>query len=109
MTLLVGLARFGHKSQLKEMVMRWNLQKINLGGKTTCPAAVGDPFVSVYDGQQHIAYRGSGGAIWDAWYLNGGWNRQQINLGGNTTGKAATRAPFVGVYGNQQRFVYVWE
>lgn len=89
--------------------MQWSLQQINLGGKTSGPKAVGDPFVSVFNGQEHFAYRAEGGAIWDAWYDPGSnhWNLQEINLGGNTGGALAQVGPSVGVYNNQQHFVYV--
>lgn len=73
--------------------MTWSLQQVNLGGNTNGPKAVGDPFVSVYNGQQHVAYRAEDGAIWDAWFDPGGnsWNLQKINLGGDTDGVLAAR------------------
>jgi hypothetical protein len=51
----------------------WNLQQINLGnsgnqGVTTGAVAAGNPFVWVYNQQQHFTYRGVDEAIWDAWY-----------------------------------------
>jgi hypothetical protein len=88
----------------------WNLQQINLpGGRTNGPPAVDDPFVSVYNNQQHFTYRDSGGGVQDAWYdgATGSWNLQQINLpGGRTNGPAAVGNPFVSVYNNQQHFAY---
>lgn len=87
---------------------KWNLERINLSGKTRGPAAAGDPFVSVFGEQQHFVYRDSNGTIQDAWYDSGGnrWGLQQINLGGLTTGPAAGGDPQVSVYGTQQHFVY---
>ena len=97
----------------------WNLQQINLGGKTDAPQAVGDPFVSVFFAaqqvlQQHIAYRDNAGAIWDCFYdsQSDGWTKQQINLGGITHGPAAVTDPFVWVYSaadgsTQQHFTYL--
>jgi hypothetical protein len=87
--------------------MTWNLQKINMGGNTNAPQAVDDPFVSVYNGQQHVAYRDQGGVIWDVWWDGASWRPQQINLGGQTSGVAATVGPSVGVYNQQQHFCYV--
>lgn len=54
----------------------WNLQQINLGGRTTGPAAVGRIFVWVWPleassnqvTQQHYTYRDATGAIWDAFW-----------------------------------------
>ncbi|MBV8277450.1 MAG: hypothetical protein JO170_19625, partial [Verrucomicrobia bacterium] len=96
----------------------WNLQQINLAGpmnsgRTSGLAAVGDPFVSVYNNQQHFVYRGPAGTILDAWYdgATATWNLQQINLAaptnnGRTSGPATVSDPFVSVYNNQQHFVY---
>ena len=50
---------------------RWNLQKINAGGVTKGPAAVGGPFVWTVSGsraQQHFTYRDQRGTIFDSWY-----------------------------------------
>jgi hypothetical protein len=89
--------------------MTWNLQQINAGGNTQGPKAVADPFVSVFNDQQHVGYRDAQGTIWDAWYDHGTneWNLQQINAGGNTTGPAASAGPCIGVFNNQQHFAYV--
>jgi CubicO group peptidase (beta-lactamase class C family) len=86
----------------------WSLQQINAGARTKGPAAVGDPFVSVFGEQQHFVYLAAAGAIEDAWYDSGtnSWNLQQINLGGVSAGGAAAGDPFVSVFGEQQHFVY---
>jgi CubicO group peptidase (beta-lactamase class C family) len=53
--------------------------------KTEGQAASGDPAISVYGLQQHVAWRDSAGAIWDAFWDSGspglGWRLQQINKG----------------------------
>ena len=67
---------------------KWNLQQINRGNGPTVageyvatngPAAAGDLFVSVYNGQQHFTYRDQNGNLQDAWYDGGAWHLQQIN------------------------------
>ena len=88
----------------------WNLQQLNLGGKTNGPAAApgGGPYVSVYHDQQHFAYQDSAGTIWDAFWDGSHWKLQQLNLGGKTNGPAAAAGggPFVSVYNDQQHFAY---
>ncbi len=86
----------------------WSLQQLNMGGKTFGTAAAGDPFVCVFNEQQHFAYRDPTGVLLDAWYDSGssGWNLQQINLGGRTNGGPAAGDPFVCVFGQQQHFTY---
>ena len=60
----------------------WNLQKINAGGLTNGPAAVGGPFVWTVAGQQqHFTYRDPKGTIWDSWY-----NGPPTTYGGGATG-----------------------
>ena len=112
----------------------WKLQQINnanghggsVAGDTyiACPqataAAVGDLFVSVYNDQQHFAYRDANGNIQDVWYGTGGWKLQQINNanghGGSVAGDTYIACPqataaavgdlFVSVYNDQQHFAY---
>jgi hypothetical protein len=93
----------------------WNLQQVNSpagqkAGTTTGPAAAGNPFASMFGGQQHIAYTDTGGAIHDCWYdgTRGRWNHQRINgAGGVTSGPAAAGAPFLWTVGSeQQHFTY---
>ena len=104
--------------------MPWNLQKINDGGVSSGPGAVGDTghesFVCAYGGQQHFAYLDANGNIQDAWYdATGGWHLQQINnanghgptVAGEYVASPAATAPAVGdlfvcVYGGQQHFTY---
>jgi hypothetical protein len=55
----------------------WYLQQINLGGKTSGPAAAGNPFVSVYGNQLHYVYRDGSGYMWDVVYNGSVWYLQQ--------------------------------
>jgi hypothetical protein len=90
--------------------MGWNLQQVNSsGGITNGPATVGNPFVSVYNGQQHVGYRDASGTIWDSFYRpdTEKWSLQQINNGGVTKGPVAVLGPFIGVYHDQQHFAYL--
>ena len=104
----------------------WNLQQINHGtGPTVAgeyvatngPAASGDLFVTVYNGQDHVTYRDANGNIQDCWY-DGSWHLQQINHGtGPTVAGEYVATPqatatavgglFVCVYNNQQHFAYL--
>ena len=92
----------------------WNLQNVNStpggSGKTNGPPAVGDPFVSVFEEQQHFVYFDAFGAIWDAWIEGAGstWNLQQINAGGATAAPliAPASSLFADVFGQQQHFAY---
>ena len=87
----------------------WNLQKINLGGMTSGPAAATGPegfagmsiWVDHTGTQQHFTYLGADGAIYDPFWDSGtnSWHLQKINDGGNTTGPAAASAPFGCIYG----------
>jgi hypothetical protein len=90
--------------------MAWNSQQINAtSGLTNGPPTVTNPYVSVYNGQQHVGYRDAAGNIWDSYYRpdTGKWNLQQINNGGVTKGPVAVAGPFIGVYHNQQHFTYL--
>jgi hypothetical protein len=73
------------------------------------PHAAADPCVSLYHGQQHIAYRDKDGLIWDSWYDGESqWRLQRINgVDGTTNGPAAVAGPFIGVFHDQQHFVYL--
>jgi hypothetical protein len=86
----------------------WNKQQINLGGNTNAPAAAGDPFLTIFHGQQHVAYRDSGGVIWDCWYDPGttNWSVQQMNGGGLTTAPLAASDPFVCALDHAHHFAY---
>jgi hypothetical protein len=97
----------------------WNLQQLNLGGRTNGPSAVGGPCVGPYNNQQHFAYVDGQGLVWDSWYDGDQnlWNLQQLNIGGRTDGPAAN-AGFTGKElgpvsiwvdpsGSQQHFTYL--
>jgi hypothetical protein len=91
--------------------MAWTTQQINLktlnpNAMTNAPASITDPFVSVYQQQQHIAFKDKNGVAWDAWYnpAPNEWNLQQINFEGSLP---TTEGLSIGVYNNQQHFVSV--
>jgi len=94
----------------------WYLQQINTPsgvttvGQTTGVAAASEPFVCVFDQQQHVAYRDMNGTVWDAWYdsPSNNWYLQQINATGGLTpnGPASVGQPFLWVYNQQQHFTY---
>jgi hypothetical protein len=87
----------------------WNLRRVNgPSGLTSGPAAGGDPFASVFAGQQHIGYLDASGVLYDAWHEAGRWNLQQINGdGGRTRGSPAAGGPFIWTVGtSQQHFTY---
>jgi hypothetical protein len=67
--------------------------------------AVGSPFVSAFNDQQHFVFRNRDGTIWDSYYIRGaGWHMQPIN----TAGAPAAGDMFVSVFtaADQQHFVY---
>jgi hypothetical protein len=106
----------------------WRAQQLNCGpnsdsscrvknpnATTAAPAAEDGPFVDTYAerDQQHFAYLGKGGHLWDIFYCpacsDGPWHSQLINTsGGVARGPAAVSAPTVAVYSghDQQHFVY---
>jgi len=112
---------------------KWQLQKINDDGVTAGPGmtngppAISAPFVDTYvpppfvdpnRNQQHFAYVGANGDIWDAFYCpacSKNWQLQKINNDGVTAGPGMTKgppavsAPFVNTYveHNQQHFAYL--
>lgn len=89
---------------------QWNLQQINLGGRTNAPIAAADPQVLVAGEQQHFAYRDGSGRVWDAWYdgTSDAWQSQQLNLaGGLTNAPAASDGPVAWVDGSDQHFTWV--
>ena len=85
----------------------WHLQKINNGGTTHGPKAVGNLFVSVYKDQQHFAYLDASGNVQDAFWDGNSWHLQKINTGGTTQGPKAVGNLFVSAYQNQQHFAYL--
>ena len=94
---------------------QWQLQKINLGGVTSGPAAVTSPSVEEYIGhnQDHFAYEAANGEIWDAYYCpqcsGTPWKLQKINLGGMTNAPASITQPVLSTYvgHDQEHFVYL--
>jgi CubicO group peptidase (beta-lactamase class C family) len=90
----------------------WQLQEINQGAasRTGAPGAAGDPYVSVFGQQQHFAYRGVDGALWDALFdgATSLWTAQLIagGAGSRTAGPPPASDPFVSVFGQQQHFIY---
>jgi hypothetical protein len=108
----------------------WNSQQINVSGNTDAPEGFSKPFGCVFtppiapflppasvSGQQHIAYRASDGAIWDAWFdgtTGHPWTKQKLNIDGRTKAPASIGGPCVWVvpykfgsqYHNQQHFTY---
>jgi hypothetical protein len=83
---------------------------------TPGPPPAGDVFVSVYNGQQHFAYRDAKGNIQDAWYGTDGWHLQQLTQAPATEpseyvvphpGPPAAGHLFVSVYNDQQHFTYI--
>lgn len=64
-------------------------------------------FVSVYQNQQHFAYRDHSGNVEDAFFDGSTWHLQKINNGGVTGGPAASAGPFVSTYQNQQHFAWL--
>ena len=78
--------------------------------------AVGTPFVSAFDNQQHFVFRNRDGTIWDSYFVpkrqigpivlkDGSWHTQPIN----TAGPPAASDVFVSVFpaADQQHFVYL--
>jgi len=85
---------------------RWQLQKINMGGRTTGPAAIGDPTANVFGSQFHAIYRDSAGLIQDA-YFDGTWSVDQLNLaGGPPVGPAAAGDALASVFNRQSHVTY---
>jgi hypothetical protein len=68
--------------------------------------AVGTPFVSAFNDQQHFVFQNNDGVIWDSYYeqADNGWHFQQINY----TGIPASGGAFVSVFdsADQQHFAY---
>jgi len=85
----------------------WTTQRINMGGCTTGPYAVGQPTVNNYHDGLHVFYRAADGTIWDSWYAsNNTWNLQRINNGGVAGGPAASSDVSVTEYNDQQHVIF---
>jgi hypothetical protein len=69
--------------------------------------AVGAPFISVFNDQQHFVFRTPDGSVWDSYFRRSDntWHLQQVNF----TGLSAAAPPFVSVFGSadQQHFAYL--
>src|SRR5580658_7926837 len=81
-------------------------------GATNAPPAAGDPFVSMFDNQMHVAYLANDGAIWDVWCVPfpnppGQWNPERRDVDPNPGKNPIGAGPSVGVYQNQQHFCYM--
>ena len=57
--------------------MAWNSQQINAGSLTNGPPTVTNPYVSVYNGQQHVGYRDAAGSS----IITVGIRRRTVRLG----------------------------
>jgi len=97
---------------------QWNVQQINLGGRTDGPPAADGLSVCAFGDQLHFAYLGTNGTVWDCWYDGGAgfvldrWNLQQINnkqinADAMTDGPPAAGGLSVCTFGNQQHFAYL--
>jgi hypothetical protein len=98
---------------------KWNLQQLNMGGRTSGPAAkpgfAGKDLgpVSIWvdpsGSQQHFTYLGTDSAVYDAfWDSNSNtWKLQKLNGGGKTNGPLAASSPFGCVFHNQQHIAYL--
>ena len=102
----------------------WHLQQLTqppagLGGEYVIPipgpTAAGDLFVSVYNDQQHFAYRAEDGSIQDVWYGTNGWHLQQLTVAPAdahgeyvipTPGPLSAGDLAVSVYNDQQHFAW---
>ena len=96
----------------------WSCKKLNMRGASNAPAGsaanvdsfAGDPFISVYNEQLHVAYCSSNNEVWDVWCtplprVPTQWNPQRIDRDG---GVVPVRAgPSAGVYGDQHHFCYI--
>jgi hypothetical protein len=83
----------------------WNLQKLNVDGRTVGPAAVGDPCACVFlNTWWNVVYRDGNGTIWNAFYdaTSGNWGLGKINAGGSTTAPAAAGDPCASVFMDKQ-------
>jgi hypothetical protein len=86
----------------------WTTQRINMGGCTNGPAAVGQATVNNYHDGLHVFYRDYEGNLWDSWYAsNNTWNLQKINNGGVAGGPLASSDVSVTEYNDQQHVVFI--
>jgi hypothetical protein len=80
------------------------------------PAALGDVFVSVYGGQQHVIYRdNANNNVQDVWYDGNQWSLQRLTGTSKTiptetlidnAGPPPAGNVFVSIYNNQQHVTY---
>jgi hypothetical protein len=96
----------------------WHLNQLSDGaaavsGEYVIPTAgpmpaPGNPFVSVYDDQQHFTYRDFNGTVQDAWRDANGWHLRQINHTDDTGATApAAGGLFVATHNNEHHFTYL--
>jgi hypothetical protein len=71
----------------------WHARKLNAGGCTDAPPALGDPCARTVDGRTlHVTYRDLGGNIQDLW-TDGAWHAQRLSRGGATDAPPAGSDP----------------
>jgi hypothetical protein len=71
----------------------WRAERLNAGGETGAPPALGDPSLRVVAGDVlHVTYRDPDGNIQDLW-SDGAWHSQRLNAGGQTGAPAAASDP----------------
>lgn len=99
----------------------WVTSKLNINGATSAPQASGgegaaflsgDPFVSEYNGQLHVAYGTIAAEVWDVWCAavpsaSSRWNPQRIDSDSNPGNIPVQAGPSIGVYQDQQHFCYI--
>jgi hypothetical protein len=92
-----------------------------MGGASNAPQAAerkapsdlsGDPFISAYNGQLHVAYGEMDSTVWDVWCspfprMPSQWNPQRIDKDSNPEKIPVQAGPSIGVYQNQQHFCYI--
>jgi hypothetical protein len=92
----------------------WHEQRLNAGGRTDAPLALGDPCARVVGAARHVTYRDLAGNLQDLW-CDGGWRVQRLTSGGLTAAPPAGSDPvalvppsnweyvaYVDIFGNAQ-------
>jgi len=84
---------------------RWHADQLNNGGRTTAPAAAGDPSGVEWDGVFHVVYRDHAGGIQDLW-AGREWQSRVLNLGDATGAAAAAGDPVQLVHGGVRHVLF---